>query len=357
MRILQHYFAGAVIASTGLVLTVLVALSGISQFVQQGDNIGKGSFTTLKAIQYVLAGLPQDALQLLPMAALIGALLGLGQLAAGNELTVVRVSGVSIWRIARSLLAGAIVLALASVVLSELIAPNTQRYAMHLRSMAMNQRLTVVGTQGVWAKDGDVYVNVRMLDDEGRLRGVHLYRIDADGRLTGAAVAVSASHGPGGWTLEGLRETRLSDDRSEVLAEPTRDWRSSLDPDLLDSFVVNYDVLSALALARYSNYLRDNSLDSNSVDTYLWSRLALPIDIVLLVLLALPFAFGPLRSTGTGQRVIVGVMIGVAFYTVSKALLHSGTVYGLHPLVTNFTPTLLLAAVVAVALARVERPA
>ena len=356
MRILQNYLAHAVIAGTGLVLAVLVALSGIAQFVQQADNVGKGSFTALKAIEYVIAGMPQDALQLLPMAALIGALLGLGQLSAGNELTVIRVSGVSIWRMARSLLAGALVLALSALVLSELIAPNTQRFAMHLKSMAMNQRLTLVDTQGVWAKDGNIYVNVRQLDDAGRLSGVYLYAMDEAGRLTSAAVADRASHEAGGWRLEGLRETRLSDDRTETLAVPTRDWQSSLDPDLLDSFVVDYDSLSALSLARYSDYLSSNGLDSNDVDIYLWSRAALPIDIVLLVLLALGFAFGPLRATGTGQRVIVGVMIGVAFYTLSRALLHSGTVYDLHPLLTNFAPTLLLATVTVAALARVDRP-
>lgn len=354
MKILKNYMARAVIASTGMVLAVLVALSGIAQFVQQADNVGKGSFTALKAIAYVIAGMPQDALQLLPMAALIGALLGLGQLAAGNEFTVIRASGVSVWRLARVLLLGALVLAAAAVVLSELIAPNTQRFAMHLKSTAMKQRLTLVDSQGVWAKDGNIYVNVRQLNDGGQLGGVYLYAFDAEGRLTSAAVADSARHEGSGWKLEGLRETRLSDDRSETLAEPSRDWQSSLDPELLDSFVVDYDALSALALARYSSYLRNNGLDSNDVDIYLWSRVALPIDIVLLVLLALPFSFGPLRSTGTGQRVIVGVMIGVVFYTASRALLHSGTVYDLHPLLTNFAPTIALAAVTGVALARVD---
>ncbi len=355
MRIIQAYMARAVIAGTGLVLAVLVALSGIAQFVQQADNVGKGSFTAFKAIAYVIAGMPQDALQLLPMAALIGALLGLGQLAAGNELTVIRASGVSVWRLARGLLFGALTLAAAALVMSELIAPNTQRFALHLKSTALNQRLTVIDSQGVWAKDGNIYVNVRQLKDEGQLSGVYLYAIDAEGRLTSAAVADSARHDGSGWTLEGLRETRLSDDRSETLTEPTRDWQSSLDPGLLDSFVVDYDSLSALALARYSSYLSSNGLDSNDVDIYLWSRAALPIDIVLLVLLALPFSFGSLRSTGTGQRVIVGVMIGVVFYTASRALLHSGTVYDLHPLLTNFAPTLALAAVTGVALARVDR--
>jgi lipopolysaccharide export system permease protein len=286
---------------------------------------------------------------------LIGALLGLGQLAAANELTVIRVSGVSIWRLARALMLGAGLLAGAALVLSELIAPNTQRYAIHLKSMALDQRLTVIESQGVWAKDGNVYVNVRRLGDGGRLTGVYLYALDADGRLTSAAVATSAVHGPGGWVLEGLRETRLGDDRTETLNAPTRDWQSSLDPDLLDSFVFDYDSLSALALYRYSDYLRDNGLDSNDVDIYLWSRAALPINIVLLVLLALPFAFGPLRQTGTGQRVIAGVMIGIVFYTAGRALLHSGTVFDLHPLLTNFSPTIVLAAITGFALLRVER--
>ena len=354
MRILEHYLARAVLAGTSMVLAVLVGLSAIPQFVQQADNIGKGDFTAFKAIQYVIAGMPQDMVQLMPMAALIGALLGLGQLAAANELTVIRVSGVSVWRMARALLIGACALAVAALLLSEMIAPSTQRYRMHIKSMALNQRLTIIESQGVWAKDGNVYVNVRQLEDGGKLSGVYLYALDADGRLISAAVATGAVHEAGGWKLENLRETRLSDEHAEVMNEPTRDWQSSLDPDLLDSFVFDYDSLSALALWRYSDYLRANGLDSNDVDTYLWSRAALPIDVVLLVLLALPFAFGPLRQTGTGQRVVVGVLIGVVFYTASRALLHSGTVYHLHPLLTNFSPTFALAVVTAFALFRVD---
>jgi len=354
MSILERYLARAIVGGSFAALGVLIALSAFVLFVGQTDNVGKGSYDVPKALVFVLASMPQQAYEMFPMAVLMGTLMSLGQLAAGNELTVIRASGVSVWRLARAMLLGALLLTAVCLLIGELLAPNAERYARTLKSNAMNQRLTLVDRQGVWAKDDDVFVNVRQMRSDAELGAVYLYRFDADGRLVSATRAASARRAGERWELADVRETLLAPDRAETAAEPQRPWRSILDPELLDSFVIDYGALSYLSLSRYADYLKENRLDASDVETYLWKRVATPLDVVLLVMLALPFAFGPLRSTGAGQRMVIGIMIGIAFYAASQTLLHSGTVYGLSPFLTNFLPTAVLALATSVALARVR---
>lgn len=354
MSILERYLARAIVGGSLGALGVLVALSAFVLFVGQTDNVGKGSYTIPKALLFVLASMPQQAYEMFPMAVLMGALLSLGQLAAGNELTVIRASGVSVWRLARALGLGALFLAGTCLAVGELLAPSAERFALALKSNAINQRLTLVDRQGVWAKDGDTFVNVRQMRSDAQLGGVYMYQFDTAGRLVRATHAAGATRTGERWELRDVRETILTPDRSSVAGDPTRGWKSILDPELLDSFIVDYGSLSFVALSRYVDYLRENRLDSGDVEIYLWKRVAQPLDVMLLVMLALPFAFGPLRATGAGQRMVVGIMIGIAFYAASQTLLHSGTVYGLSPFLTNFLPTTILALATGISLARVR---
>jgi len=354
MSILERYLARTIVGGSFAALGVLVALSAFVLFVGQGDNIGKGSYTIGKAIVFVVASMPQTAYEMFPMAVLMGTLLSLGGLAAGNELTVIRASGVSVWRLARALLLGALLLVSVCVGIGELLAPSAERYALALKSNAQSQRLTLVDRQGVWAKDGDTFVNVRQMRSDTELGGVYMYQFDATGRMLRATHARSATRVGERWELREVRDTVLAPDRSSTSTDPTRNWKSILDPELLDSFIVDYGALSFLSLSRYAVYLRENRLDASEVEIYLWKRVAHPLDVLLLVMLALPFAFGPLRSTGAGQRMVVGILVGIVFYAAGQTLLHSGTVYGLSPFLTNFLPTAVLALATGIALQRVR---
>jgi lipopolysaccharide export system permease protein len=354
VNILDRYLARTIVASTLLVLAVLVAISAFMLFVGQGDNVGRGDYTLAKAALFVLASTPQIAYEMFPLSVLLGTLLGLGQLASGNELTVIRASGVSMFRLARTVASGGLLLALACAGLGEYVAPQTERYAQHLKSLAMKRQLSVTTRQGIWAKDGDTFVNVRQTAGPDRLSGVFLYRFGADGRLEQATQAASAVHHANGWELRGVRETMIGPDRSQSAVESARAWRSNIDPELIDLFAVEYDKLSAPALWRYASYLEQNGLDANPAWIYFWSRLTAPVNALLMAVLALPFVFGPLRSVGAGQRVVYGFLLGLAFYAVTQTLLNSSTVWGLNPFWTSWLPTLALVAGAGVALARVR---
>ena len=85
----------SILATTALVLVVLLALAGLFEFIAELDDM-QGDYQTPRVILYTLLRLPQLAFEMLPVAALIGSLLGLGALAANSEIIVMRSSGLSI---------------------------------------------------------------------------------------------------------------------------------------------------------------------------------------------------------------------------------------------------------------------
>jgi lipopolysaccharide export system permease protein len=85
-----------------------------------------------------------------------------------------------------------------------------------------------------------------------------------------------------------------------------------------------------------------------------WDHLARPVALLLMLMLSLPFVFGPLRSSSTGQRMLVGMLIGIGFYVFNSMFMQTGVVFGLNPLVTAWLPTLLLGAISFVAVRRIK---
>lgn len=355
MRLIDRYLLGTMLASTGIILLVLLGLGAFVNFVGQVDNVGEGSYTLLGALTFVALNLPQQAYEMLPVAALLGALLGLGALASNSELIVLRASGVSVWRLARSVAIGGLALMTVAAALGEFIAPPAEQYAKRFRAQQLHKQLSFAGGQSGWIKDGNVIVNIgEFLSGEGE-GGVRIYRFDDDGRVhsIGAAAMADVSADQQ-WQLEDYRESSFIGEGVRTRKQRLATQASELSPDLLRLSVVDPDQLSGRRLARYVGYLKANGLKSDRYETAAWSRLANVLSVALMCLLALPFVFGSLRSAGGGARIVVGVLFGVAYFLGSKTLMNSGAVYGLNPVLTAFLPTLLLASVTALLLARVR---
>lgn len=355
MRIIDRYMLSVMLSSTALILLVLIGLGAFINFAGQVDNVGEGSYTLLGALTFVALNLPQQAYVMLPVAALLGTLLGLGGLASSSELTVLRASGVSIWRLARSVSIGALVLTVLAAALGEFIAPPAEQYAKRFRAQQMHKQLSFAGGQSGWIKDGNVIVNIgEFLSGEGD-GGVRIYRFDDTGRLHSVGAAsmadVSADHK---WQLEDYRESTFGDDGVRTRKQRLATQNSDLSPDLLRLSVIDPDQLSGRRLARYVSYLKANGLKSDRYEIAAWSRVSNVLAVFLMCLLALPFVFGSLRSAGGGARIVVGVLFGVAYFLGSKTLANSGAVYGIEPALTAFLPALVLATITTLLLARVR---
>jgi lipopolysaccharide export system permease protein len=353
MKRIDIYLAKTVIVNALLVLLVLTVLASVITFVGEIHSIS-GTYTVAEAARFTLYKIPGGMYDMFTIAVLLGALLGLGELASHNELTVMRVAGLSVARLGLSAMIGGLVLAAMCVLLGELVVPGTEQRAEDRRAELVNARTNALGLGGIWAKDGNSFVNVRSMSNRKLARGIYVYDVNPERQLTSATFANTAAFDDEPPQLRGVRGTTMSVAGSGVFHAKSEDWHTSLNPNIINLFAVNSTALSAAGLYEYIGYLRDNHLDEERYIAEFWGHVAKPVALLLMLMLSLPFVFGPLRSSSTGQRMLVGMLIGIGFYVFNSMFMQSGVVFGIDPFATAWLPTLLLGTISILAVRRIK---
>jgi lipopolysaccharide export system permease protein len=354
MSLLARYLMRSIIGYTAMVVLVLVVLSGLYLFITQQDDIGTGTFTTLDALGYVALHLPKYAFDMLPIAALIGALLSLGNLARSMELTVIRAAGISVYRIGMWVAAAGLLLMLATATLGEFVSPPLERYAREWKAYE-KFRDYMAGNRGAWAKDRDTVVTFKQQTAGSTYGGVYIFKFDAQRKLASVGVADRASIDPQNhWQLSNYRESRIDGDRVIPTKAKQTQFETALSAEFLGLANVDPDELTGRDLYTYMGHLRANDLDFRAYETSFWARIARTVAVAIIVVLAVPFAFGPMRATGTGGRTVVGIMLGVAFLFLARMIESGGEVFNAPPIVIGWAPTVILAFVTLGALSRVR---
>jgi lipopolysaccharide export system permease protein len=357
MNILSRYVVRAVLAYTGLVMAVLLGLISLYIFITQQDEIGIGHYDVGDALVFTVLNLPQYAFDLLPIAALIGALFGLGNLARSLELVVMRASGLSVFRIAGWVAIAGLVIAACMWLIGEYVAPPLEHYARQQKMILKFNQFGLAGTRSIWAKDGETIVSVQQQSADNEFGGVLVFKLDPQHRLRSAGRANMASIGADGrWRLDGYQESDLGGDGGQITTRRVQEAEldTHLSPEFLGFAVVSPNSLPAAGLYSYMQHLRANDLDATLYETAFWSRIARTIAAVIIVMLALPFVFGPMRSTGMGARMVIGILIGAGFFFLAEVLESGGRVFGLPPYAIAWGPTALLAVITTAAIARVR---
>jgi lipopolysaccharide export system permease protein len=355
MSVLARYLVKTILGHTALVMLVLLALSGLYLFITQQDDIGVGSYTVMDAFAFVGLNLPQYAFDMLPIASLIGALLALGNLARSMELIVVRTAGVSTMRIGMWVGTAGLVLMAVTWVLGEFIAPQMEQYSRELKTFAKFRDFSMAGNRSAWAKDGDTVIAVKQQSADNRDGGVYVFKFDPQRRLLAVGRASTASIDKNNrWRLEDYRESQFWENFVTPVNAPSAELETQLSPEFLGLAVVDPGSLPGRGLWTYIKHLKANGLDARAYETAFWARIARTLAVAIIVILAVPFAFGPMRSTGTGARTVVGIMIGVVFFLMAKMLESGGEVFNLPPIAVAWLPTVLLGVITSIAVARVR---
>ena len=353
--ILSRYVIRSVLGTTMLVMLVLLVLSGLYIFITQQDEIGIGTYTLTDALLFVGLNLPKYAFDMLPIAALIGALLALGNLARSMELIVVRAAGVSVARIAMWVAGAGVILMVLTGILGELVAPQMEQYGQRMKTFEKYHDYSLAGNRSAWAKDGETVVSVGQQSGDNRYGGVYVFHFDQQHRLLSVGRASSASIDTNNvWRLENYRESRFEENRVVPSGPVMTQMRSRLSPEFLGLAVLDPESLPGMGLLSYIRHLKENGLDARAYETAFWARIARTMAVAIIVVLAVPFAFGPMRSTGTGARTVVGIMIGVVFFLMAKMLESGGAVFEVPPIAIAWLPTALLALITAIAVKRVR---
>jgi len=356
---LDRYIGRSILLTSLLVLMTLVALASIFAFISELDDVGKGSYTVAAAAQYVFLTIPGKAYLLFAPAVLLGSLLGLGALASNSELTVMRAAGISGGRIIRAVVITGVGLMLLIALVGETIMPKAEQIAEELRLTALEERLSVKGTRGLWLKSADRFVNIGTVLPDFTLLDVSVHRFK-DNALQMTMSAARARLQNNDWLLEEIVITMLTDSNVTTERVDSMTWESFVrrnsvtssveddqkaipelvSADVLKSISVSPESLSASNLYDQVRYLKDNQLDSRRIELAFWVKIASPLSTLVMLMLSLPFVFASQRSGGAGQKIFIGIMLGIVYVLLNRLLTQLALANGLSPALSALLPLL-----------------
>jgi lipopolysaccharide export system permease protein len=353
MNTLDRYLFRTVLVYAAMSMGVLLTLGALFLFIGQQGDIGVGNYSAGEAFVFTLLNIPEQAFELLPIGAMIGALMGLGNLAAGSELVVTRASGVSVWRMAWPVGVAGLTLAVLMFGIGEYVAPPMAQMAKREKTTSKLADISFAGSSGAWVKDGNVILRVQSGEVDQAFGGVSIFRLDGANKLLSVQHAERISVAdPGHWRLHNVATTRFGDRRidSDNAVETT--MSSSVNPDFLGLAATDPDLLTLRGLASYIDHQRRNHLGTAPLEIGYWSRIARLFAVVVVTLLSLPFVFGPLRTTGAGARTVIGVLLGVVFFLITGMVEKGGQLFGVDPVLVGWLPTVVIGVCTFVAISR-----
>ncbi len=327
---------------TLLVFAGLLVVFAFLDLVHQLESLGKGNYTLLYILAYVGLEIPGRIYELFPIAALIGTLYALVQLSSYSEITVMRVSGVSAARIALSLLRAGLLFVLLTFVVGEFIVPPSERLASQLRIRALNSVVAQEFRSGLWVKDGTSFINVKEVLPDSGLVGVKIYEFDPNNSLRAISFAREGKYlKDNSWLLSDVEQTRFDASSTQVTHLPQAYWNSVLSPDMLSVLLVVPEQMSAWNLYFYVQHLRDNQQKTSRFEIALWNKLVYPFATLVMMLMALPFAFLNSRMGGVSGKVFGGIMLGLTFHLLNRVFANLGVLHDWTPWLSAAFPTLL----------------
>jgi lipopolysaccharide export system permease protein len=325
MKMLARYLSVQVLAASAFVLLGLLVLFVFFDVIQELGSMGRSSYGLGQATVVVLLSIPGHLYEILPVAALIGTLFALSRLVGNSEYAVMRVSGLSNWRVAGYFTVIGVVLSLLALALGEFVAPWSEQAAQRYKLLATHSVVAQQFRSGLWVKDRNSFINVREVMPDNTLRGVEIYGFETDGRLGWIRAADEAKwRNDQSWDLQHVMETRFDADGIHATRTNRQKWQSVLTPDIISVLLVAPEKMSARTLWRYVAHLKENGQKSTRYELALWSKFISPFVIPIMMLIAMPFAIQGPRAGGTSSKIFVGILVGLGFHLLSRLFGHLG---------------------------------
>ncbi len=376
MKLLTRYLTKEVLAATAFVLFALVALFAFFDLIGQLGEVGS-RYKLSHAVMLTALTLPVRVYEVMPIAALIGAVYTLSRLASNSEFTIMRVSGMSAAMLARSLGVAGMVLVVSTYLFGEFVAPPADRLAQQVKLVATQSDFTARGfTSGVWVRDvvrgadGEPtslrFINVGRVKPGVEASHWRVFDFDRQYRLRSLLTAAHGVYVPDeGWKLFDVVETSIpvvdpaststTNARTEIRRAPELMWGSGLSPEIFGVLMVKPENMAIQDLNRYVRHLEENRQQTDRYEIAFWSKIFYPLAILVMLALAMPFAYLNVRSGGVSIRIFAGVMIGIAFYALNNLFSYLGLLNTWSPLVVAVLPSAVMLAIATAAMWWVER--
>ena len=340
MKTLTRYIGIEVLGAILLIFVALVMLFAFFDLIHELSDVGKASYTLTTALLFVAMQLPSRMYELLPIAALIGTLSAMAQLVASSEYTVMRASGASLLQVMWALIRVGVPLAVATFLAGEFVAPPAERIAQQIKGQAMGESGRIVAQQfqsGFWFKQDLTFVNIRSVLANMSLANVRIYEFDRDLRLKTLRVAESGTFtGDGHWQLTGVQTTEITTEGTRASKADTWDWETVLRPSLLTVYQVVPERLELNTL--YDNIKVLGNQKTSRFEIAFWNKLFYPAAVMVMMVLAMPFAYFQRRAGGIGFRIFAGTMLGLAFFLLGRLFSNLGIINDWQPLFSAVFP-------------------
>ncbi len=372
MRILRNYFAKEIYHAVFFVLIALLALFAFFDMLGEVRIVGIGPYKIEHAFLYVTLGMPTFAYELMPIAALIGTIYVLSQFAARSEFSVMRASTLSMFDSIKILIRIGLVLVIITFVLGEFIAPKATALAKDFKRQIFGATVSSEFKSGLWAKDkiystngkkiiGSRFLNARKIENNGTLRDLKIYEFDLEMQMIALITAGEANFtGAGQWLLNNVKKMQFSKNISKLneYKNSAFDSRhlativmnSEITPEIMAVMVGDPNRMSAYDLAVFSKHLQDTKQRSDRYEIALWKKIIYPFVVIVMMIIALPFAYLNTRSGGISLKIFIGIMIGIAFHLSNNLFSHLGMLNFWPPIITVISPSLTFIFVVIFAL-------
>ena len=363
MKTIRKLLYRDIVASVVFVSLAFLSLFFFIDFVEALESVGVRGGGVWQAFLAALLELPKDLYELFPIAVLIGTIYSLARMAQGSEFTILRTGGLGPVRALRLLAVLGLAFALVTFVVGDFIAPAAQRQAVLLKARHSGG-ITLPGT-GAWLKEKRLTaagersysVNVGGAKAAGTLSDIRIFEFDIDGRLVsrlqaregrvaGAVELSGPQAGLSAWNLTDVETTQWpqpgADGRSQVLVtrQASAEWHSTLTADVVSAAVLPVSTMSTIELWRYSAHLDDQEQASQTHQIRFWRKALYPLACLVMVALALPFAYLHARAGGISFKVFGGVMLGISFVLLSNLSGHLGMLRGWTPWMAAATPSI-----------------
>ena len=336
----DRYLMRTLLTTTLIAVTFLLIIDFLLQSADQAGDIGHNNYTVVIMILSQLYQLPEKLLLFAPAATLIGAIMGLGQLASQNEIAIVLASGVSRLRLVRGGLVLATIIGLCLLILGESTAPRLAAKGELLRSQALGQAATLTSREGMWLNDHGTMTRIGSVNPDGSISD--LLRITPEKDQTTVQQASEATYEDGRWLLTESRS--LSIDKNRAVQEPgASEWLNNIVPQDIAYLFQQNTHPGLIERYRQIQFLKTNGLNYQEHSLAFWQKLFLPLTILTMVLLALPLAFSRGRSAHQGTRLVIGILLGVGFYICQGILTNFALILGWAPLLGALLPIAIFA--------------
>lgn len=339
MSILDRYLASHLLRSYSQILLVFLSVFSLIVLVDEIDEVGKGRYTFWKASEYVMLTLPSRVVLLAPFVALLGSIMALGGLANGRELTAMQAAGVSPLQLAGSVMKVGLVFMLLVACFQEYVNPSLDQQAIRMRSVALSKSMAYQGKQGFWFREGSQFVRIKKLAFGGVPQGIDIFEFNDEGEMTMVLHARSADvDNPRQWILRQVDRQLMTGHEYTKQFFERLPWNSPLQQEEMRLFTLPASSLSLSELFQYIQVLQRKNQNSLRYELAFWDKLFMPLTTGLMILVAFPFAFGPLRNSTVGKRMVLGIVAGIGYFLFTEVLEQFGVLVGASPLLTIAMP-------------------